>query len=63
MPQLNVGRLHLRSFADTDLDAFATLVANDGLVRFSDGSGIDRANAAATMIPPITAIVVPNNPS
>ncbi|MDQ6861734.1 MAG: GNAT family N-acetyltransferase [Verrucomicrobiota bacterium] len=49
MPELTTPRLHLRSFQDDDLDAFAILTANPDFMRFSGGGGLDRERTAALL--------------
>jgi len=49
MLKLETARLRLRSFTDADLDAFASLTANDLFMRFSGAGAIGREQTAAVL--------------
>lgn len=49
MPLLQTSRLTLRNFAESDLDAFAALSADDRFMSFSGGAGLSREQAAAVL--------------
>jgi RimJ/RimL family protein N-acetyltransferase len=49
MLTLTTARLHLRSFRDDDLTAFAALCANEGFMRFSGSGPLDAEKAGALL--------------